>query len=52
MPCDYSIVSEYVYEDGEVGLGKFNEVKFENPESSLTFGELKPSEFKIYKIKM
>lgn len=52
MPCDYSIVSEYVYKDSEkVGGGVFEEVKFSNPESGLHFGELKPSEFKIYKIK-
>ena len=51
MPCDYSIVSEYVYKDGEIGEAEFEEVAFENPETSLHFGELNPSEFKIYKIK-
>lgn len=52
MPCDYSIVSEYVYKDDEkIGSGTFEEVKFSKPENSLHFGELKPSEFKIYKIK-
>ena len=51
MPCDYSIVSEYVYKDGEIGEAEFEEVSFENPETSLHFGELNPSEFKIYKIK-
>ncbi len=52
MPCDYSIVSEYVYKDNEkIGCGAFEEVKFSKPENSLHFGELKPSEFKIYKIK-
>ena len=52
IPCDYSIVSEYVYKDTETtGGGEFEEVKFSKPETSLHFGELKPSEFKIYKIK-
>lgn len=51
MPCDYEIVSEYVYKDGETGKGKFEEVKFDKPETSMHFGELRPSEFKIYKIK-
>jgi hypothetical protein len=45
IPCDYKIVSEFVYKDG-----KFEEIKFKNPESELTFGELKPSEFRIYKM--
>lgn len=52
MPCDYSIVSEYVYKDSEqAGGGCFEEVKFDKPENSMHFGELKPSEFKIYKIR-
>lgn len=51
MPCDYEIVSEYVYKDGETGKGKFEEVKFDKPETSMHFCELRPSEFKIYKIK-
>ena len=51
MPCDYSIVSEYVYKDGDTGEGKFEEVIFEKPETSMHFGELNPSEFKIFKIK-
>lgn len=50
MPCDCSIVSEYVYKDGETGEGEFEEIEFEKPETSIYFGELKPSEFKIYKI--
>lgn len=45
MPCDYAIVAEYVYKDGD-----FEEVKFQKPETEISFGELKPSEFKIYKI--
>ena len=52
MPCDYSIVSEYVYNNAKnTGEAEFAEVMFEKPETSLHFGELKPSEFKIYKIK-
>lgn len=51
LPCDYNIVSEYVYKDGEIGEAEFEEIVFEKPETSLHFGELKPSEFKIYKIK-
>lgn len=52
MPCDYSIVSEYVYKDTDcIGEGAFEEVKFEKPECVMHFGELKPAEFKIYKIK-
>ena len=51
MPCDYMIVSEYIYkESGKIGESEFEEVKFEKPESELHFGELKPAEFKIYKI--
>ena len=52
MPCDYSIVSEFVYKDTEkTGGGSFEEIKFSKPENSLHFGELQPSEFKIYKVK-
>lgn len=51
MPCDYSIVSEYIYKDGETGEGRFEEIEFEKPEETMHFGELRPSEFKIYKIK-
>ncbi len=52
LPCDYTIVAEYVYKEPEKDeAGVFEEVKFEKPESSLHFGELKPSEFKIYKIR-
>ncbi len=51
MPCDYSIVSEFVYKDANIGEAQFEEVKFAKPETEMHFGELKPSEFKIYKIK-
>ena len=52
MPCDYSIVAEYVYKDSDkIGSSKFEEVKFAKSENSLRFGEIKPSEFKIYKVK-
>ena len=51
LPCDYTIVSEYVYKDGDTGEGMFEEVKFSKPETDMHFGELKPSEFKIYKVK-
>lgn len=52
MPCDYSIVAEYVYKDSDkIGSSKFEEVKFAKSENSLHFGEIKPSEFKIYKVK-
>ena len=51
MPCDYEIVSEYVYKDGDIGEAAFEEVEFEKPETSMHFGDIKPSEFKIYKIK-
>ena len=51
MPCDYEIVSEYVYKDGDIGEAVFDEVEFEKPETSMHFGDIKPSEFKIYKIK-
>ncbi len=47
MPCDYMIVGEFVYDDAKA---KFKEVKFEKPETELHFGDIKPSEFKIYKI--
>lgn len=51
MPCDYSIVSEYVYKDSDdTGKALFEEIKFDKSESEMHFGELKPSEFKIYKI--
>ena len=51
MPCDYLIVGEYVYkESGKIGEAKFEEVKFEKPESGMHFGDIKPAEFKIYKI--
>ena len=52
LPCDYTIVAEYVYKEPEKDeTGVFEEIKFEKPETSLHFGELKPSEFKIYKIR-
>lgn len=51
LPCDYTIIAEYIYKDAKIGEGKFEEVQFEKQETSLQFGELKPSEFKIYKIK-
>ena len=52
LPCDYTIVSEYVYnESDKAGESNFVEVEFDNPETVLHFGELKPAEFKIYKIK-
>lgn len=41
------IVGEFVYDDAKA---KFKEVKFEKPETELHFGDIKPSEFKIYKI--
>lgn len=47
MPCDYMIVGEFVYDDAKA---EFKEVKFEKPETELHFGDIKPSEFKIYKI--
>lgn len=51
LPCDYSIVSEYIFkESGKIGESEFEEVKFEKPETSIRFGDLKPAEFKIYKI--
>lgn len=51
MPCDCSIVSEYVYKNSdETGKAFFEEIKFNKPESEMHFGELKPSEFKIFKI--
>ena len=52
LPCDYTIFAEYVYKESEIDEEcAFEEIKFEFPETSLHFGELKPSEFKIYKIK-
>ena len=52
LPCDYTIVAEYVYKESEKDEEcAFEEIKFESHETSLHFGELKPSEFKIYKIK-
>ncbi len=47
MPCDYSLVAEYVYDEKEAD---FKLVEFEKPETSITFGELAPAEFKVYKI--
>lgn len=50
LPCDYEIVSEFVYNaDAELG-GAFEEVEFEKPETEIQFGELRPSEFKVYRI--
>ncbi len=52
LPCDYIIEAEYLYKDSEnIGEGCFEENKFESKETTLHFEELKPSEFKIYKIK-
>ena len=52
MPCDYKIFAEYLYQDSDViGSGLFKEVLFAKPETSMHFGELKPSEFKIFKIR-
>ena len=52
LPCDYTIIAEYVYKESDNTQDcLFEEIQFEKPESSLHFGELKPSEFKIYKIK-
>lgn len=48
VPCDYEIVSEYKYDSAS---GAFEEISFSKPETSMHFGELKCSEFKIYKMK-
>ena len=47
MPCDYVIVGEYAYNEEKA---EFEEIKFEKPETDMHFGDIKPSEFKIYKI--
>lgn len=47
VPGDYSIVSEYKYCECN---GEFEEIKFAKPETELHFGELKPAEFKIFKL--
>ncbi len=48
IPGDYAIVAEYKYNPAR---GEFEEIPFSKPETSMHFGELKPSEFKIYKMK-
>ncbi len=48
IPGDYAIVSEYKYIPER---GEFEEIPFSKPETSMHFGELKPSEFKIYRMK-
>ena len=48
IPGDYAIVAEYKYNPAR---GEFEEIQFSKPETSMHFGELKPSEFKIYKMK-
>jgi hypothetical protein len=50
LPCDYSAVSEYIYKDGEIGEAYFEETILMTPKTSLNFEELRPSEFRIYKI--
>lgn len=52
LPCDYVIESEYIYKESEnIGESKFEERFMDKKESTLHFEELKPAEFKIYKIK-
>ena len=52
LPCDYVIESEFLYKASEnIGESKFEENFMETKESTLHFDELKPAEFKIYKIK-
>ena len=52
LPCDYTIESEYIYKESEkTGESYFEESYFDTKESTLHFEELKPAEFKIYKIK-
>ncbi len=48
IPGDFSIVAEYKYNPAQ---GEFEEIPFAKPENSMHFGELKCSEFKIYKMK-
>ena len=51
LPCDYMIKAEYIYKDSEnIGESEFEENKFNSLEPTLHFEELKPAEFKIYKI--
>ena len=52
LPCDYIIESEFLYKESEnIGESRFEENFMETKESTLHFDELKPAEFKIYKIK-
>jgi len=52
LPCDYKIESEYIYIDNEnPGESFFEEKCLDTDESVLHFGEIKPAEFRIYKIK-
>ena len=52
LPCDYSILAEYVYQASDAsGEAAFEEVKTEIAESTIHFEELKPAEFRIFKIK-
>jgi len=52
LPCDYTIEAEFVYKYSEkIGESYFEECKTETKESILHFEELKPAEFKIFKIK-
>lgn len=51
LPCDYIIKTEYIYKDSEyIGESNFEECEFSTKETTLHFDELKPAEFKIYKI--
>ena len=47
LPCDYQIVSEFIYDEK---IKDFTEIKFSAPETEMTFDRLEPAQFKIFKI--
>lgn len=47
LPCDYQIVSEFIYDEK---IKDFSEISFTEPETEMTFDRLEPAQFKIFKL--
>ncbi len=47
LPCDFKIIAQYEYDEH---LKDFKEIIFDNPLAQITFYDLAPSDFKIYKM--